>query len=185
MKKDEPFSPDIKSSAAPENLIFRLVQRGDRDVVTQLMAARNPEKDLSEVYKTTDRELHSVETDPNYRLYVAELDGKVVGFCRFYHSSGLPASKKVYPAPEGWYGMGILVDPEMRRQGIARFLFANRIRVLKEQGVQELYSIVDAKNLTSLRMHREFGFLEVARGAGFLQVKLESGDGYLFKAVVG
>lgn len=184
MKKDELFNPDIKSSAPPEDLIFRLVRRGDREVVTQLMKGRNPEKDITELYKTTDRELNSVETDPKCKLYVAELNGKVVGFCRYYHSSGLPNAKKIYPAPEGWYGMGILVAPEMRRCGIARFLFANRLRVLKEQGGRELYSIVDAKNLTSMRMHREFGFEEVARGVGFLHVKLESGDGFLFKARV-
>lgn len=184
MKRDEAFSPEVKSSEAPAGLIFRLVQRGDREVITRLMAERNPNQDISVAYKTTDRELDTVEKDPNYRLYVAELDGEVAGFCRYYHSSGLPVAKKVYPAPEGWYGMGILVAPAFRRSGIARFLSENRLRTLKEQGASELYSIVDGKNLTSMRMHREFGFEEVERGPGFLQVKLESGEGVLFRILV-
>lgn len=184
MKKDEPFNPSIKSSTTPDNLVFRLVTRDDREAISALMADRNPNLELSEIDSKTDREIVLVETSLTYRLYVAELNKKVVGFCRYYHTSALPDSKKVYPAPEGWYGMGIIVDPKLRRHGIARFLSSNRLNILKDQGASELYSIVDAKNLTSLRMHLEFGFEEVASAEGFLHVKLESGHGHLFRVLV-
>jgi len=184
MKQDSPFDPTTKSKAPPSNLKFRIVDRNDRDAITALMAIRNPQVDLTHISEKMDKELDLVETDPTYRLYVAELDGKVVGFCRYYHSSRLPDSKKVYPASEGWYGMGIMVDPTIRRQGIARFITLNRLKVLKESGVTEFYSIVDANNFTSLKMHRKFGFEEVGRAEGFLHIKLESSDGFLFKKLI-
>jgi ribosomal protein S18 acetylase RimI-like enzyme len=181
MKRDEPFNPNVKSIAPPANLIFRLAERKDREAISGLMAQRNPDKELSEIYKTTDRELESVERDPKYRLYVGDLNGIVVGLSRFYHSSGLPESKKVYPSPEGWYAMGTIVSPDLRRQGIARFLFENRFEVLRERGVSQLYSFVDSSNLTSLNMHRSFGFEEVTSAQGFLNIKFESGSGILFQ----
>jgi hypothetical protein len=54
----------------------------------------------------------------------------------------------------------------------------------KEKGVQELYSIVDAKNLTSIRMHESFGFRKIKEAEGFLHVKLESGRGYLYRKTI-
>lgn len=181
MKRDEPFDPTTRSTNPPENLKFRLAVISDRETISKLMAERNPDRAISEVLKTTDRELQIVATDEKYRLYVADLDGVVLGFCRFYHSSGLPQSKKTYPAPEGWYGMGILVDSHMRRRGIAKFLSLNRLKILKEIGVKEIYSVVDAQNLTSIRMHLKFGFEQIATAPGFLHIGFEGSSGILFR----
>lgn len=131
--------------------------------------------------ENTHREIDRVESDEKYKLYVAELNGEVVGFCRFYHSAGLPTAKKVYPSQEGWYGMGIMVSSKFRRQNIAHFLSTQRIEVLKAMGVEELYSIVDLKNLTSMKMHQQFGYREVARASGFLHLSFGDGIGCLFK----
>ena len=180
-KTNEPFNPNLKSKSPPQNLIFRLVTQADREAIIRLTSLRNPTQDLLIIQKNTDKELDNVETDSNYLLYVAELNGAVVGFCRFYNCSALPETKKIYPAPEGWYGMGIIVDPEMRRNSIARFLSMKRFEVLKQKGIQELYSIVDSKNLTSQNMHKSFEYEKVAEAEGFLHIKLESGKGYLFK----
>jgi ribosomal protein S18 acetylase RimI-like enzyme len=184
MKRDEPYAPSIKSSNPPLGLLFRLATAKDRDAIAALMAERNPDRDLSEVTKGTDKELLRVASEPNYRLYVADLDGEVLGFCRFYHSSGLPREKKIYPSPEGWYAMGIMVHPKYRRQGIARFLSLNRIKALKEMGVKEIYSVVDAKNMTSMRMHREFRFNEISTAPGFLHIRFEAGSGSLFQMLI-
>ncbi len=102
----------------------------------------------------------------------------------FFHSSGMPVQKKIYQSPEGWYGMGIMVSPKFRRQNIARFISLSRIDVLKKMGVKELYSIVDSNNLTSMKMHQEFGFVEVARADGFLHLKFDQGTGVLFKLTI-
>lgn len=184
MRNDEPYKPDIKSGIASQDLKYRPACKDDSQAISELMADRNPQIPITKVHETTDRELQTLEIDPDYRLYVAELDGQVVGFCRYYHSRGLPHSKKIYPAPEGWYGMGILVNSKWRRNGIARFLSLNRQKNLKADGVSEIYSIVDESNLTSVRMHHEFGYQEIDRAPGFLHVKLESGKGILFRLLI-
>lgn len=181
MKIDQPFNPSSKSSNTPKGLTFRLATRKDCSAITNLMAERNPSFDISQLLSNTNRELDRLESDANYKLCVAELNNEVVGFCRFYHSSGLPSHKNIYPSPEGWYGMGIMVDSKFRRQNIARFISLSRIDVLKKMGVKEFYSIVDSNNLTSMKMHQEFGYLEISRAEGFLHLKFNEGKGILFK----
>lgn len=181
MKRDEPFNPFIKSIAAPAALKFRLATRNDCEYITNLLAERNPNIEVSKLQSNTKRELERLDTDLNYKLCVAELKSVVVGFCRFYHSSGMPEPKKVYPSPVGWYAMGIMVDSRFRRKNIARFLSINRIEFLKKNGVKELYSIVDSNNLTSMRMHQDFRFEEILRADGFLHLKFDKGKGVLFK----
>lgn len=77
--------------------------------------------------------------------------------------------------------MGIMVDSKFRRQSIAQFLSASRIEVLKKMNVHDLYSIVDTNNLTSMKMHESFGYIEIARANGFLHLKFDPGTGCLFK----
>ncbi len=181
VKIDAVFNPSVKSTPPPAGLQFRLAQPKDREPIAKLMSERNPGQAASEIMKRTDREIELVSTDDDYRLFVAELNGAVIGLCRYYHSSGLPTEKLKFSAPDGWYGMGILVEPSWRRRGIARFLFENRLVHLQKHGAFEMYSIVDARNLTSIRMHEEFGFEEVASAPGFLHIQLESGFGILFR----
>ncbi|RYZ75890.1 MAG: GNAT family N-acetyltransferase [Proteobacteria bacterium] len=180
MKKDEPFNPEQKSSGPPAGLLFRLATKLDRDAIAGLMAERNPDQDYSEVVHRTDRELETLESDPKYRLFVADLNEEVLGFCRFYDSGGLPESRKVFPGPEGWYAMGTLIRVDWRRRGIARFLSVNRLRELRKLGATEVYSIVDSENLTSMRMHSAFGYEQVAQANGFLHLTFKNG-GVLFR----
>ncbi len=181
MKRDETYSPSVKSASPPQGLRFRLALAEDREPVTQLMAERNPDADPSELMKKTDREIALNLSDPKYRLFVADLNGTVVGLCRYFHSEGLPKEKLKFPAPHGWYCMGVLVDKRMRRQGIARFLFQNRLKSFQDQGASVIYSVVDAANLASVKMHQEFGFQELERAPGFLHIKFESGSGILYQ----
>lgn len=184
VKKDEPFNPTSKSTDIPIGLSFRLATRDDCEAITALMVERNPTHDISKILSNTNRELDRLETDTKYKLYVAELQNEVIGFCRFFHSSGMSAQKKTYQSPEGWYGMGIMVNSKFRRQNIARFISLCRIDVLKKMGVKEFYSIVDSNNLTSMRMHQEFGYIEVSRAEGFLHLKFNEGTGVLFKLTI-
>ncbi len=183
MKSDEPFNPDVKSADPPVELKFRLAQIEDREAVTALMAERNPSTDPSDLFRTTDREISLNSTDPRYRLYVAELHGQVIGLCRYYHSEGLPKEKLRFAAPHGWYCMGLLVDKRMRRQGVARFLFQQRLNSLKAQGAKEAYSFVESENLASVAMHQAFGFEEVGKGAGFLHIQFDR-IGILYRMTV-
>ena len=181
MKRDELYDPAIKSSEHPAGLRFRLATTVDRIAIMKLMAERNPNLSETQLLTKTDREIVLNSSDPQYWLYVADLDGQVVGLCRYFHSDRLPDEKIVYPAPTGWYGMGILVDSAFRRQSIARFMFQNRLNCLSKLGAHTLYSIVDCENLASIKMHRQFGYEEIQKELGFLHIKLESGEGILYR----
>lgn len=181
MKIDEPFNQEAVGQDLPDNILCRLAQVSDLDVIARLMAQRNPTTPFEQTLKQTEKELTIAQTDHSYQLLVAEVNNQVVGFCRFYDSKGLPAQKRLYAAPEGWYAMGTLIDPIMRRRGIARFLTENRFTILREIGVSEIYSMVDGTNQTSLQMHRDFGYEQIASAPGFLHIKFECGEGHLFR----
>jgi RimJ/RimL family protein N-acetyltransferase len=184
MKRNEIYDPLKKSATHPTNLQFKLAGVENRVAITALMAERNPTISEAELMRKTDREIELNSIDPQYRLFVAELDGQVLGICRHFHSDRLADKKIIFPAPSGWYGMGILVSPAFRRQSIARFLCQNRFACLAKQGVKLFYSIVDSENLASIKMHEEFGYIEIQRAQGFLHVKLEGGEGILYQKTI-
>jgi ribosomal protein S18 acetylase RimI-like enzyme len=181
MQRNEPFDVSAKSSEASKDLKFRLATERDRESVTRLMAERNPDEGVAAIMKKTDREIALNSTDPNYRLFVADLNERVVGLCRYYHSDGLPKEKLIFPAPPGWYCMGILVDKDFRRKGIARFLFERRLLSLRDRGAGLVYSFVAEDNLASVKMHQKFGFEELERAPGFLHIKFDCGSGVLYR----
>jgi len=181
MQQNEPFNPDVKSRMPSGKLKFRLAEARDRERVTGLMAERNPDQLEDKIMKNTDREIALTTSDPKYRLFVAELDGAVVGLCRYFHSEGLPPEKLQFPAPHGWYCMGILVDQKFRRQSIARFLFQQRLNSLRDQGAKVIYSMTAVDNPASMRMHKEFGFEKIEEAHGFLNIKFDCGCGALYR----
>ncbi len=181
MKVDEPYDPSRKSIEAPEGLEFRIAVLEHTQELVEIMRERNPEISYETMEKKIRGEITLNENDPFYWLYVVILDGRVVALCRFFHSMGMPSDKKKYPSPEGWYGMGTLVAKGYRRRGIARFVFGERIRILKELEADRLFSIVDPRNLASMRMHQQFGFCEIARDKGFLHLGFEGHEAVLFE----
>lgn len=181
LRIDEPFRPDIQSINISEQLSFRFANDSDRDAIIDLTVQRHPDRPMTDIIAKTEKELLTLKTDSNYLLYIAELESKAIAYTRFFDSEGLPREKKIYPAPEGWYAMGILVDGKFRRHGVAKFLAHNREAVLRQRGATEIYSLVDNVNLTSLRMHETFGFKKIAEAEGFLHIKFDSGGGAIFR----
>lgn len=184
MKNDEPFNPNVKSISIPNDIFFILADEMHIDSICNLMAERNPLEKIEDIKKKTVREISLNKNDPEYRLFVAIIKDEVVGLCRFYHSRGLPKEKIKFDSPEGWYAMGTLVSKEHRRKGIAKFLFQERLKVLKNLNASILYSIVDTNNKTSIRMHQEFGFEEFKRANGFLHFDFKGGEAILFKIFI-
>lgn len=180
MKIDEPFNSEIKSDLLPNNIKIELAKNEHINAIVSLMHERNPNDSIDGITSKTINEIKLNNEDPSYWLYLATIGNEIIGLCRFYHSCGLPSHKKIFPSPEGWYGMGILVASKWRRRNVARFLSNERVKLLKELKAETFYSIVDSENLTSRKMHEEFGFKKIEEAQGFLHLDFKEKKACLY-----
>lgn len=179
-KVNEPYSSTVKSKPIPEGIIFRLAETKDINEIAELMYLRNPTMCFDKILETTKREVSFNQTPERYRIFVADLNSEVVGLCRYYHSDGIKKNKP-FDAPRGYWCMGILVKPDMRRRNIAHFLSDNRFEWMKNEGIKITYSGVAGDNPASLKMHEVFGYKKVREGSGFHHISFDCGYGVLFK----
>ncbi len=180
-KKNEPFNPNMESGEPSGNLEFKKAGFEHIKEIFELMFLRNPEMDREKLLKRTEKEVIELNDGVDYGVFVALLNSKVVGFCRFYNSQSVPKDKIKFPALEGFYCMGMMVDSKFRRQGVAKYLSGKRFEWLRTMDVKETYSVVAIDNPTSINMHKSFGFVEIDRAEGFLTISFECGEGLLFK----
>ena len=90
-----------------------------------------------------------------YPIFVAEDDGRVVGLSTFGPFRAWPAYK--YTVENSVY-----VAADQRGKGIARLLLSPLIDAARVQGYHAIIASIDSTNEASLRLHRSFGFEEVA-----------------------
>lgn len=103
------------------------------------------------------RELHHAKQSRYQAMYVAELDGHVVGFawvalwCAEFDAIQTQAVVK-----------NVCVAPGARRQGIGRSLMEQLERWAEEHGARRLCLQVTASNAAAVRLYRSLGY-EVER----------------------
>lgn len=85
------------------------------------------------------------------------------------------------PAPTGHYLAGVTVDPGVRRRGIGTALTQARLDWVAGRA-EEVFFVVNARNLASIALHRPWRFEEVARGPRLAGVTFEGGVGLLLRA---
>jgi ribosomal protein S18 acetylase RimI-like enzyme len=102
-----------------------------------------------------EMKLELMEKRLQFSAFVAESDGKVVGFI----IGG--ASKWEYGVPEniGWIDT-IGVDPDYQKRGIAKALFKKMSDDLKANGVQTIYTLVTRRDWRLLKFFNRLGFQE-------------------------
>lgn len=100
-----------------------------------------------------EMKLELVKTRSKVGSLVAELDGRVVGFIIG------DASRWQYGVPEniGWIDT-IGVDPDYQRQGVAKILFQEMTRNLKQVGVNTIYTFVKKRDWKLLKFFDDLGF---------------------------
>ena len=103
VKIDEPFNSVIKSDFLPTNIKIELAKDKHINAIVSLMHERNPNDSIDVIKSKTINEIKLNNEDSSYWLYLAIIENEIIGLCRFYHSSGLPSHKKIFPSPEGWY----------------------------------------------------------------------------------
>ena len=92
--------------------------------------------------------------DPPYTVYIAEHDGRQVGFIELWvrsYAEGGP------PEPSA-YVEGLWVDPEHRRSGVASALLRQAEEWARAKGFKWLGSDAEAKNRDSHAWHKAAGF---------------------------
>jgi ribosomal protein S18 acetylase RimI-like enzyme len=117
--------------------------------------------------------------DAERLLLVAERAGRVVGYGRtiqFRCAAGAPAAS----APDGYYLVGLAVEPACRRQGVATALTRARLAWVSERATEAWY-FANARNKASIALHARMGFREVTRDFSFPGVRFEGGEGILFR----
>ncbi|MGO2052590.1 hypothetical protein CIK76_13355 [Glutamicibacter sp. BW80] len=88
-------------------------------------------------------------------------------------------------APAGHYLGGVIVDPDWRRHGIGQALTAARLEWIAVRS-QRAYYFTNERNVSSLRLHAKFGFVQIAAGEEIRMVRADDGDSklLLFEAVL-
>lgn len=181
MKRNAEYNINIKSHELPSEIIFCQASKTHVNEVFELMSERNPDIDRDDLLARTKREVLELCDGKTYGLFVAIVEKKVVGFCRFFHSDSVPKEKIKFPHPDGMFSMGIIVHPQYRRMNIARFLNDERYKLYQSLGLKKVYSAVAKDNPTSIRMHEQFGYKAIDEVPGVLMVTFDCGEGIIFQ----
>lgn len=93
-------------------------------------------------------------------FFVAEADGKVVGYimCRVEH--GFSDFRSIFPTKKG-HIVSVAVLPEYRRRGIGQSLVIDAMRALTEYGATECFLEVRVGNDTAITLYKNLGFKTV------------------------
>ena len=163
-----PYSPDVRG-VVDEGIVVRPAGAHDVAGVVVVAESRGPQ---AEGY--ADRVAGWVD-DPAPRVLVADRDGAVVGWAMAGPRADGP------DAPAGYYVGALTVLPEGRRRGAGDRLLAGLCDWTWGRATR-LWSVVNARNLASIAVHRRHGFDEVDRGPAFAGVTFTGGEGVLLRA---
>jgi len=97
----------------------------------------------------------NAKKEQGFPVFVAEEDGKILGLSSIGPFRAWAAYK--YSVENSVY-----VATEARGKGIAKLLMHPLIDAAREMGMHTIIAGIDASNEASLRLHRHFGFEEVA-----------------------
>ena len=100
-----------------------------------------------------ERKFEEMEEKEGDFSFVAEKDGKVVGFI-FGDISGWEFG---VPNTTGWVDT-IGVDPDYQKQGVGRRLFAELVKSMKKVGVKKIFTLVNWEDWDLLRFFKSMNF---------------------------
>ncbi len=111
--------------------------------------------------------------------FLARRESRMVGYGRIGFVHAIPEYAHV---PEGWYLTGVVIEPAMRRRGIATALTQHRLRTIAARGAGEAYYFANSINRASIDLHGRLGFEEIARDFQFPGATFGGGGiGILFR----
>jgi len=120
------------------------------------------------------REFAGLAAGNPWALFVADVDGGVVGFGRTRKVEASPG------VPEGWYLLGMIVHGAYRRRGIGLALTRARLAWIRERS-KAAYYFASKENRASIELHAQLGFAELTDDFEFARANFASGDGSLYR----
>ncbi len=86
-----------------------------------------------------------------YPLIVAELDGRIAGYCCL-------SAFRTKPAYSRTAELSVYLDPEFHGQGIGSLLMAEILHIAKARDFHVIVAGITGGNETSVKLHDKFGF---------------------------
>jgi len=182
------FSPGSKETPLRE-VIYRSAKKTDCEAIARLIdeyidpefksANSFPEDAYTFFLQKTRKEIDDMGDGEAFHMLVAEHECQLIGFGRSVRFD--PKKNEVpFPAPAGWYLIGIVVSKSFRRRGVGRALTDERIKKIS-MVADEIFYFVESENKTSIALHQSLGFEKIGEGKGFLKISFCNGLGYLYR----
>ena len=93
--------------------------------------------------------------EKNYPVFVYDLDGTIAGFSSY-------GAFRVWPAYKYTVENSVYVHPSYRGKGLAKRLLQPLIEDAVSKDFHAMIAGIDSSNTVSIRLHKQFGFTEVA-----------------------
>ena len=140
---------DLPEHPGPPSLRIRRMVYRDLDAVAAIES-----QSFSSPWRTSSYGRSVAESHQHF--YVAELDGRLVGYAGFWAEAHDAHIAKV------------AVGPKSRRRGIASALLTHLLGEIRELGLRRAYLEVRRTNLAAQELYRRFGFrLERVRPSAY------------------
>jgi len=159
----------------------RMARPGDAPAVAAL-ASRHSGAEPARIQPAILAEYEALANREARRLcLLAFIDESLVGYGRARWMEPDP-QEGARNAPPGWYLNGLLVSPQIRRQGVGEALTLGRLGQLRELGASEVFYFSNSANQASIDLHLRLGFSEMTRDFAFPGVHFfGTGVGVLFR----
>ena len=109
-------------------------------------------------YKTRDFETQKIiledKIKKGFPVFVAECDGKLVGF-------GMYSEFRFREAYKYTVEHSVYVSPNEMGKGIGKMIMSQLIVLAKGQGLHTMIGVIDSENKSSITFHEQFGFKTV------------------------
>jgi phosphinothricin acetyltransferase len=161
----------------PQKLIIRFSEPEDLPfmvtIYNQAIRSKTATGDIEE-FSVGNRQgwLQQFDSD-SFPLYVAELEGKVVGYC------GLTPYRKGRKAMQSVAEISYYIDYSYHKQGIATSLIKHVLNDCKRIGKKNLLAILLEINQPSIALLKKFGFQQWGFFPGIVEI-----DGKILNHVV-
>ena len=101
------------------------------------------------------KEWFKTKKEQGFPVFVAEDNRTIVGFSTY-------GPFRVWQGYKHTVENSVYVASNQRGKGIGKLLMAPLIEVAKQQGIHAIVAGIDAENEVSIKLHQQFGFVEVA-----------------------